>query len=56
MQGTGVWSLGLEDPTCHAATEPVHHTAEAHVPSARTLQLESSPPSPLTVRESPQLQ
>ena len=25
MQGTRVWSLGREDPTCHGATKPVHH-------------------------------
>ena len=25
MQGTRVWALGWEDPTCHGATKPVHH-------------------------------
>ena len=25
MQGTRVWSLVWEDPTCHRATKPVHH-------------------------------
>ena len=25
MQETGVRPLVLEDPTCHGATEPVHH-------------------------------
>ena len=25
MQGTRIWSLVWEDPTCHGATKPVHH-------------------------------
>ena len=25
MQGTRVWSLVQEDPTCHGATKPMHH-------------------------------
>ena len=25
MQGTWVWALVQEDPTCHAATKPMHH-------------------------------
>ena len=25
MQGTQVWSLVWEDPTCHGATKPMHH-------------------------------
>ena len=25
MQGTWIWSLVQEDPTCHGATKPVHH-------------------------------
>ena len=25
MQGTRVWALVREDPTCHGATKPVHH-------------------------------
>ena len=44
MQGTGVWALVQEDPTCHGATkpvrpnywacalEPVSHSYRAHVP------------------------
>ena len=47
MQGTQVWSLVLEDPTCRGATKPVGHnywacvlwgpraaTTEAHEPRA----------------------
>ena len=26
MQGTRVWALVREDPTCHGATKPVHHS------------------------------
>ena len=25
MQGTQVWALVWEDPTCHGATKPVHN-------------------------------
>ena len=28
MQGTRVRALVWEDPTCHGATKPVHHTTE----------------------------
>ena len=48
MQGTWVWSLVREDPTCHGATKPVRHnhwarhaaTTEAHTPRARAPQQE----------------
>ena len=33
MQGTWVWSLILEDPTCHGATKPVHDNNWVCVPS-----------------------
>ena len=66
MQGTWVWSLVLEDPTCHRTTKPVHHNYWALRPRASAPQqkkppqweawapqLESSP-SPLAItRESP---
>ena len=29
MQGTWVWSLAQEDPTCHGATGPMHHDSWA---------------------------
>ena len=29
MQGTWIWSLVLEDPTCHGATKPVCHNYRA---------------------------
>ena len=32
MQGTRVWALVWEDPTCHGATKPVCHNYWAHVP------------------------
>ena len=32
MQGTRVWALVREDPTCHGATKPVHHNYWARVP------------------------
>ena len=32
MQGTRVWSLVQEDPTCHGATKPTCHNYWAHVP------------------------
>ena len=32
MQGTQVWALVQEDPTCHGATKPVCHNYWAHVP------------------------
>ena len=30
MQGTWVWALVQEDPTCRGATKPVHHNYWAH--------------------------
>ena len=46
MQGTQVWSLVREDPTCHGATKPMHHNYWACAPEpachnywARVLQL-----------------
>ena len=37
MQGTRVWALGREDPTCRGATKPVRHNywacAKAHEPA-----------------------
>ena len=35
MQGTRVWALVREDPTCHGATKLSATTTEAHVPRAR---------------------
>ena len=32
MQGTRVWALVREDPTCRTAPKPVHHNYWAHVP------------------------
>ena len=36
MQGTPVWSLVQEDPTCHSATKPIRHSywacTQAHEP------------------------
>ena len=32
MQGTRVWALVWEDPTCRGATKPVRHNYWAHVP------------------------
>ena len=32
MQGTWVWALVREDPTCRRATEPASHNYWAHVP------------------------
>ena len=29
MQGTWVWALVWEDPTCHGATKPMHHNCWA---------------------------
>ena len=55
MQGTRVWSLVREDPTCRGATKPVRHnywacalelwatTAETHTPRARAPQQEKPP-------------
>ena len=34
MQGTRVWALVLEDPTCRRATKPVRHNYWAHVPQS----------------------
>ena len=52
MQGTLVWSLILEDPTCCRATKPLHHNCWAHMPQllkitypkAHTLQREATAP------------
>ena len=30
MQGTRVWALVWEDPTCHRATKPMHHNYWAY--------------------------
>ena len=58
MQGTRVWSLVWEDPTCRGPTEPKSHnywahkpqllsphatTTEARAPRARALQQEKPP-------------
>ena len=32
MQGTWVWALVPEDPTCHGANKPMSHNYWAHVP------------------------
>ena len=53
MQGTRVWALVQEDPTCRGATKPTHHnywacaleparatTTETRAPRARALQQE----------------
>jgi len=40
MQGTPVWFLGQEDPTCGTATNPGTATTEAQAPRACALQKE----------------
>ena len=40
MQGTQVWFLIQEDPTCRRATKPVHHNYWAHMPRAHVPQEE----------------
>ena len=40
MQGTQVWFLIQEDPTCCRATKPVHHNYWAHMPRAHVPQEE----------------
>ena len=49
MQGTRVWALVREDPTCRRATKPVRHnywacatTTEAHTPRAHAPQREAT--------------
>ena len=55
MQGTQVWTVVREDPTCHGATkpmrhnywacalEPISHNYWAHVPRVHALQQENPP-------------
>ena len=43
VQGTRVWALVQEDPTCCGATKPVSHNYWAHVPGARAPQQEKPP-------------
>ena len=40
MQGTRVWALIREDPTCRGATKPVHHNFWSSLPRARAPQQE----------------
>ena len=43
MQRIRVWSMAQEDPTCHGATNPVHHNYWACAPRARASQQEKPP-------------
>ena len=40
VQGTRVWSLVQEDPTCCGAAKSMHHKYQARVPRAHALQQE----------------
>ena len=55
MQGTQVWALVREDPTCRGATKPVRHNYWARVPRVLAPQQEK-PPQWEARSRSPQLE